>query len=96
MQLKIVILLCAATLVACSKGGASGGVSNAEPATAAECRAIFEKGLALQGIPADAMGELVDASVKKCVDSGTVTKDDYRCIMAASSESESRACKVDI
>lgn len=57
---------------------------------------MFEKGLALQGIPADAMGEVIEASVQRCVDTGTVTKDDYRCMMAATSESESRACNVNI
>lgn len=81
------------TLSACSVGG-GGGASKGPPATASECRAIVQKGMDLQGIPAGSMNEIVEQSAQKCVSSGKVTKADYQCVMAAQSASESRACKL--
>ena len=91
----MMLVMCLLSVTACSKTDAGGG-SSAETVTAAECREMMEKGMELQGIPVDAVGELLEASVKRCVDSGAVSKSDYRCVMQATSESESRACKVDI
>ena len=93
MKLKIVLMAAGlVALAACSGGG--GGGSGGEPVTESECRQMFEKGAELQGIPGGVMDELIVAAAKECVENGKVTKDDYRCVMAARSPSESRACNV--
>ncbi|WP_374602211.1 hypothetical protein [Arenimonas sp.] len=92
MTLKIVLMAAGVfALAACSGGG---GGSGGEPVTESECRQMFEKGAELQGIPGGVMDELIVAAAKECVESGKVTKEDYRCVMAATSPSESRACNV--
>ena len=96
MKLKLLVTAaCLALCSACSVVG-SGGSSGGPPASAAECRAIAEKGLELQGIPVSAMGEIVEATVQKCVSEGKVTKGDYQCVMAATSADASRACNVNL
>lgn len=96
MTLKfLVAAACLAACSACSVAG-SAGSAGGPPASAAECRAIAEKGLELQGIPVSASDELVDAVVQKCVNEGKVTKADYQCMMAATSTSDSRACDINL
>ena len=94
MTLKTVLMgACLVAIAGCS-GGGSGG-SSGEPVTESECRQMFEKGAELQGVPAGIMDELIAQAAKECVEMGTVTKDDYRCVMAATTPDESLACKVD-
>jgi len=90
--------LAAACLAACSACSVvdSGSSAGSPPANASECRAMAEKGLELQGIPADSMGEILEATVQKCVNEGKVTKADYQCVMAATSADASRACNVNL
>ena len=90
--ISVMVLVCATALTACSQSGSS--EANSEPASEAECRAMVEHGLELQGAPLEAVGELVDVSVQACVNSGKATKENYRCMMAATSPSETSACNL--
>lgn len=93
MNVKTCLLtFCFIAVAACS--GDKGGSTSAEPVTAAECRAIVEKGAELQGLPLAPGSELMEASVQSCVNSGKVTKQDYQCVIAATSADESRACNL--
>lgn len=91
-------LMLAAGLLACAActQGSGSGSGGGERATVAECRQMLEKGMELGGIPVAAMTELVEAGAQKCGDGGPVTKDHYRCVMAATNTDESRACNVPI
>ena len=75
--------------------GALQGGGSGEALDYDRCLALLEKGAELQGIPGGVMDELIAQAAKECVENGTVTKDDYRCVMAATTPDESLACKVD-
>jgi hypothetical protein len=95
MNLKnLMWIVCAASCAAACSNERQPHAPAGELATEADCRQMVEKGLEHQGAPPGSMGELLNAGTKACVDSGDVTKDDYRCVMSASSPSESRACNL--
>lgn len=95
MKRAIFLAFCCAALAACNRGSSGSG-----PLVESECREIQQKAndlvTAHTGIDVASVdiGPSDDESIDRCVAGQTFDREDYECMMAASSTSDMNECMV--
>jgi hypothetical protein len=82
-------LVAALSLPACNLSGHGG-----DNMSAAECKAVLEKGYQLQETPAEIYAPLIDAAAKDCSDANALSRKDYECGMKSTTLQEYQDCKI--
>jgi hypothetical protein len=78
-----------AALPACNLDGHGGDIM-----TAADCKAVLEKGYVLQETPREIYAPLIDAAAKDCADADALSRKDFECAMASTTLQQYTDCKI--
>ena len=94
--MKVVFQMAAAAALAvtCASCSLPGDGHGGGDMTAAQCKEVYVKGMALQGTPESAYAEWIDVAAEGCAEADALSKEDYDCAVKSTTLDEYTACKI--